>query len=98
MGCRQMMERRSVEGVDTASLDDRCTSSMSDVHSFIASAAVAPAAAGADDVRGVTCMSSVVVSVLCSLCKRYLAMETAAGGQSVCRCDANCKLSLMQCC
>ena len=92
MGCRQMMERRSVEGVDTASLDDRCTSSMSDVHSFIASAAVAPTAAGADDVRGVTCMSSVVVSVLCSLCKRYLAMETAAGGQSVCRCDANCKL------
>ena len=89
-----MMERRSVEGVDTASLDDRCTSSMSDVHSFIASAATAPAA-GADDVRGVTCMSSVVVSVLCSLCKRYLAMETAAGGQSASRCDAYCKLSLM---
>ena len=66
----QLVERRQSENVDTPALLSHMSDKSSDVHTFMREQGTA----------GAHCMTSVVVSALCSLTKRYLVMEGAAAG------------------
>lgn len=59
-----------MDPLDTQKLLSNVDASSSDAHSFMREY----------ESEGTQCMSSVVVSALCSLSKRYLIMESAAGG------------------